>query len=197
MDALTYEGFNRDIDRLFSVGDLIDRGPESEKCLTLLREPWFFMVRGNHEDMLINACGGDGESYNWWSSYGAWAKSIENDEMENWAKLFRSFPVAITLEAGACSVGICHAEPDGQDWEMMRNHPDSTGVMLWGRRVLRNPPDYNVEGVDFTVHGHTPLDQPAWVGNRYFMDTGAGHGQKLTLRKIDDIWAEYQLRQIL
>ncbi|MGB3423953.1 MAG: metallophosphoesterase [Castellaniella sp.] len=41
-------------DRLFSVGDLADRGPDSMDCLRLLREPWFHAVRGNHEDMLID-----------------------------------------------------------------------------------------------------------------------------------------------
>ena len=29
-------------DRLFSVGDLINRGPDSERCLLLTQEPWFF-----------------------------------------------------------------------------------------------------------------------------------------------------------
>lgn len=41
-------------DRLFSVGDLIDRGPKSLGCLRLLHEPWFFVVRGNHENMLLD-----------------------------------------------------------------------------------------------------------------------------------------------
>src|SRR3546814_1363745 len=36
-------------DRLFSVGDLTDRGPDSMGCLRLLREPWFYAVHGNHE----------------------------------------------------------------------------------------------------------------------------------------------------
>src|SRR3546814_10866998 len=47
-------GFDRAKDRLFSVGDLIDRGPDSMGCLRLLREPWFFAARGNHEDMLLD-----------------------------------------------------------------------------------------------------------------------------------------------
>ncbi|BCG62942.1 MAG: serine/threonine protein phosphatase 1 [Methyloprofundus sp.] len=45
--------FNTEIDRLFSVGDLIDRGPNSIACLELLNEPWFYAVRGNHETMLL------------------------------------------------------------------------------------------------------------------------------------------------
>ena len=45
--------FNKNHDRLFSVGDLIDRGPESLRCLQLLSEPWFYAVKGNHEDMFL------------------------------------------------------------------------------------------------------------------------------------------------
>lgn len=41
-------------DRLFSVGDLIDRGPNSMRCLQFLSEPWFYAVKGNHEQMLLD-----------------------------------------------------------------------------------------------------------------------------------------------
>lgn len=47
-------GFDTGCGRLFSVGDLVDRGPDSMGCLRLLREPWFHAVRGNHEDMLLD-----------------------------------------------------------------------------------------------------------------------------------------------
>ena len=50
---LEYAGFDASQDRLFSVGDLVDRGPDSEGCLDLLREPWFFPVMGNHDAMLL------------------------------------------------------------------------------------------------------------------------------------------------
>lgn len=50
---LTEVQFNPTQDRLFAVGDLIDRGPESLRCLQLLQEPWFFAVMGNHEQMLL------------------------------------------------------------------------------------------------------------------------------------------------
>jgi serine/threonine protein phosphatase 1 len=46
--------FDEARDRLFSVGDLIDRGPDSLKCLQLLAEPWFYAVMGNHEDMMLD-----------------------------------------------------------------------------------------------------------------------------------------------
>lgn len=38
-------------DRMISVGDLVDRGPQSKRCLDLLKEPWFHAVLANHEDL--------------------------------------------------------------------------------------------------------------------------------------------------
>jgi serine/threonine protein phosphatase 1 len=46
--------FDQTRDRLFSVGDLIDRGQDSLKCLELLAEPWFYAVKGNHEDLMLD-----------------------------------------------------------------------------------------------------------------------------------------------
>lgn len=55
LDRLLAEArFDPDVDRLFSVGDLVDRGPDSMGCLALLHEPWFHAVRGNHEAMLLD-----------------------------------------------------------------------------------------------------------------------------------------------
>jgi serine/threonine protein phosphatase 1 len=47
--------FDPGCDRLFSVGDLIDRGPDSMRSLEFLRAPWFFAVKGNHEAMLLGS----------------------------------------------------------------------------------------------------------------------------------------------
>lgn len=44
-------------DRVFSVGDLIDRGPDSLATLALIEQPWFHAVLGNHELMLLNYLG--------------------------------------------------------------------------------------------------------------------------------------------
>lgn len=50
---LTEVRFDPAVDRLLSVGDLVDRGPDSMGCLALLEEPWFHAVRGNHETLLL------------------------------------------------------------------------------------------------------------------------------------------------
>lgn len=50
---LDHVQFDPAADRVFSVGDLVDRGPDSEGCLALLEHPWFHAVLGNHDAMLL------------------------------------------------------------------------------------------------------------------------------------------------
>ena len=52
-------GFNVRRDRLFSVGDLVHRGPSSTQCLRLVKEDWFYPVMGNHEAMQMGAYRGE------------------------------------------------------------------------------------------------------------------------------------------
>lgn len=50
---LDYVKFDPLRDRVFSTGDLLDRGPSPYECLNLLKKPWFHAVLGNHEDILL------------------------------------------------------------------------------------------------------------------------------------------------
>ncbi len=51
---MAHVAFDPDKDRLFSVGDLVDRGEDSPGGLALLLEPWVHAVIGNHEDMMLD-----------------------------------------------------------------------------------------------------------------------------------------------
>lgn len=190
-EELSYEGFNPSRDRLFSVGDLIDRGPKSLRCLKLLNEPWFFATRGNHEQMMID-CIKDASFPNWRRDYGQWLDEISETESREWANLLAELPIAMTIDCGDFHVGICHAEPSGRDWQRMIKDPACYKQMMWGRTVLRGEGYLGlVDGVDFTVHGHTPVPQPRRVGNRFFLDTGAGDGERLTVRNVAQLFQEY------
>jgi serine/threonine protein phosphatase 1 len=46
-------GFNEKTDRLFALGDLVDRGPNSLEALQWLQYPWFHSIMGNHELLLL------------------------------------------------------------------------------------------------------------------------------------------------
>jgi serine/threonine protein phosphatase 1 len=50
---LSHAHFDEHHDRLIATGDLFDRGPAALDCLTLPDKPWFYAVRGNHEDALL------------------------------------------------------------------------------------------------------------------------------------------------
>ena len=73
--------FNTEIDRMISVGDLIDRGHNSVAALDLLREPWFHSVMGNHEHMMLDKFFGDGTEggWLWFQNGGDWAMEAYND----------------------------------------------------------------------------------------------------------------------
>ena len=60
-------------DRLISVGDLIDRGPESLNCLSLINEPWFHSVQGNHETEMVDVFSGKVDPSTWFAFGGRWA----------------------------------------------------------------------------------------------------------------------------
>jgi serine/threonine protein phosphatase 1 len=45
--------FDPGCDRLFSVGGLVDYGPDSLRSLEFLEAPWFYAVQGTHEHMLL------------------------------------------------------------------------------------------------------------------------------------------------
>lgn len=64
--------FDPTVDRMFSVGDLIDRGPNSAICLSLLREPWFHSVMANHEQMMLDAFTGGPIGEFWFRNGGQW-----------------------------------------------------------------------------------------------------------------------------
>lgn len=55
--------FDKETDRLFSVGDLTDRGPKSKECAELIYKPWFFAVQGNHDRMFFTYILGERSLY--------------------------------------------------------------------------------------------------------------------------------------
>jgi hypothetical protein len=59
--ALTKIHFDRDRDRLFCVGDVIDRGPQSPEVVPLLEQPFVYAVCGHHEDELLQMHAGSAE----------------------------------------------------------------------------------------------------------------------------------------
>lgn len=71
--------FNKESDRIISVGDLVDRGPDSVGCLSLIREPWFHSVLANHEKMMIDKFFAGPTGDYWFNNGGVWGIEAWND----------------------------------------------------------------------------------------------------------------------
>jgi serine/threonine protein phosphatase 1 len=176
--------FDKKKDRLFSVGDLIDRGPNSLDCLSLIFEPWFFAVRGNHEQMMFDALQGDnGRMLELWMVNGAsWIYDVDIAFLREVSKQAEALmPVWLELETEAGLVGIVHAEPP-EDWAKI--HEENTQNLIWSRTKIEQEDKSMISGVLKVYVGHTPVVAPCNFGNTRFIDTGAFHTRNLTIEQI-------------
>lgn len=115
--ALNWVEFNYETDRLFSVGDLCDRGPYSSRVLEFADQLWFHAVRGNHEEMYLRAYeamymdGDHDDLLLFIRNGGHWLSGIDTDSARRIYEYFSSLPYVIEIDYGDKLVGIIHAEP--------------------------------------------------------------------------------------
>lgn len=175
-DAMARVGFDTAVDRLFSVGDLIDRGPDSHQCLEWLGHRWFHAIRGNHEQMAIDAFNNPELAGLHSCNGGIWFAAMPRCEQMQFVDAFVELPYAIEIETAFGLVGIVHAECPATDWAALLSSFDSghtRDMCLWSRRRLSDKCHDSVGGVAFVVSGHTILKSPVRHGNNLFIDTGA------------------------
>jgi serine/threonine protein phosphatase 1 len=184
-------GFNPEHDRLFSLGDLIDRGDESADVFNWLEKPWFFAIQGNHERMLINALRSQSDHlrHQWFAWGGDWAEDLPEESLDQYCKVLEKLPLAIELEiSGNRRVALVHASlPRSADWNQIKtylqNIPEDkidsdrlTTEMLWGRiqeDTLNSDTPNTLEpvsNINHVYHGHTIVSHYTTIGNRTFMD---------------------------
>lgn len=120
--------FDRACDRLFSVGDLIDHGPDSFGALARLAEwPFFHAILGNHEAMAMSSRGllrprGD-DRLIWFSNGGLWSDWLAQIEWHFVDEVLSGMPLAmeIPLRDGT-RVGMLHAElPRDAPWSAVES----------------------------------------------------------------------------
>lgn len=187
-------GFSASHDRLISVGDLIDRGPDSAGCLDLLEEPWFWTVRGNHEQLLIDAVVGQTDALwsRWLLNGGSWVLSHEDVQVQDWANALQYLPLTITVPVAGAMIGICHAEYNEAHWAD-RYDASETALMawIWGRKRLKTRDATPVAGIDWVFSGHTLVKKVETLGNSVFIDQGAFLNNPMTLIDLKDWLANH------
>lgn len=181
--------FDESKDRLFSVGDLVDRGPESEESLDWLAKPWFHAVRGNHEQMAIDYCAGLSDDYYSYNG-GKWMMRLSKSHGKLFAKAFSDLSIANDITVGDKKYGIIHAEVPVKSWndlEEVLNGKNCDGyenVAMWSRDKFNGQDDSVIDDVETVYVGHTPLKKVETLGNVIYIDTGACFGGKMTVVQI-------------
>ena len=199
MTELRKVEFDKEKDRLFSVGDLVDRGPKSLECIKLILEPWFFAVKGNHEILwyFSNADKNDIQmQYIFLQNGGELVPDHElTSELIN---AVADLPYVIELNhASGKKIGIVHAElpPNETHWgrfcKKIRNHmnPDldakkffgPVASLIWGRDRIdkyKRQSDKKriypkIEGIDRIYVGHTIVKKVYEFDEFVYLDGGA------------------------
>lgn len=190
--------FDKQVDRLFSVGDLIDRGMQSKACFKLLTQPWFHAARGNHEQMMFDWLSNPNPTNEslWLQNGGSvWAEDPDalfstDHSFKELVLLQRSqMPFALEIELlDGRRIGIIHATSPVRDWDVLEESLERVEVTrrkaLWeihANEIIHPAP---VKNIDLTVHGHTMVRGPKRRGNAVYVDTGAC----LTGERISDCY---------
>ena len=185
MDALKRRHFNPYEDLLISVGDIIDRGPDCVKCLQLMDEKWFRAVRGNHEQMALDAIENNDFAL-WMSNGGIWFSALE--DKRNALRLLnacRDLPHIIEITCANGLNVIAHADYPAAEY--VWNKPVSAQRVLWDRDRLMGfmvGKGQGIKGADHFWFGHTPLDKRYDFNNLHYIDTGAVFDGFLTLVQL-------------
>lgn len=199
---LTELGFDGRVDRLFSVGDLIDRGKDSLAALRLLQEPWFFAVLGNHERMMLEYLFEPEKPNLWLENGGDWHQSVDWAQLLELAQLVRQLPLIRIVGEGQNRFQLVHAQmPEADQFLDRELGSDDIEFATWSRQLIRaaeafqiyhgisepvgrpvsieeveNLPHYQPIDIDhaLTFCGHSVIPRPMLWRSHYLLDTGAG-----------------------
>jgi len=164
--------FSKKWDRLFCVGDLIDRGPQSELATYYMDYAhWFFPVMGNHENMFLM-----GQlDFPWHERYikdhirngGEWAYKMDKEKFIALRKAIDDLPLIIQVD----DTIIVHAAlPAVESLEDIEKNPTIyLETALWHREAY---PPILIPGINRVFVGHSIVNEPTQYGKIINIDTG-------------------------
>lgn len=197
MQELEKIRFNFEQDLLICTGDLVDRGSENLECISLLDQPWFSSVRGNHEEMCIK-----GRDDVWIQDMharngGEWFYLLSKEKQDELSEILSKLPLVIEIQLEDKNIGILHADIDIHDWNQFKTNiakgerkiPGLTSAYtnaLWGRgRIRHHSKRYGtVKNIDEIYLGHTIVKRHTQIDNCHYIDIGSSYTQKLCIVKI-------------
>ena len=194
--ALRAIDFEYGRDRLFSVGDLIDRGSNSIEALEWLENERFeAVVMGNHEAEMLRMLQ-TGEILEPAKPYQQWMWHIDRPDLFRWHRALRPLPLAVTVEtAVAGRVGIVHCSTWSDSWSATIEALEKRDIVAINMVLLgideherrAGPSGNEVVGIDRVIAGHDARKEIERRANMWCIDTGAGFREInwLSLARID------------
>ena len=187
--------FEHGRDRLFSVGDLIDRGPNSIEALEWLEAGRFeAVVMGNHEAEMVNLMQ-SGDIHAPRKPYQRWMRQIPKMHLHRWYHALTALPIAVTVETPTGWVGIVHCSTWHDSWDATLEAIEARDIVAINMVLLgineqekrAGPTGREVTGIDRVIAGHDAAKQVGRRANTWCIDTGAGFPamNRLTLARID------------
>ncbi len=187
--------FNPATDRLLSVGDLVDRGPDSPACLGLLLEPWFHAVTGNHEAMLVARFLSDDRDLSARDMHqangGSWFHGpghvASDPDLATLLQRAAALPHLLVVGTGRERYHLVHAElPAGRNTPVVTDAEIDAGLpgvaldpLIWTRQLMSGwAPGVprSQRGLSTTYCGHTPEPKVRRRRSHVCLDTGACFG---------------------
>lgn len=183
-------------DRLFSVGDLVDRGDESFEAIDWLECGRISLaIVGNHEEMMLRALmerplEDDASAYSgmtaarlcglWEMNGGDWwyygiPESQRLQETRRWLAMLESLPYAATIKTPYGRIGMVHSCPMWKRWDdfldAMEHGPQGARTRaVWSRQRSRGMYQYEIDDEPGSSQGSVPEGE--YEGVRAVM---AGH----------------------
>ena len=177
--------------RLITLGDYVDRGPDSFRVVRLIRHrlrslyPSFASIinlKGNHEFMMARAAlGGEtGDKESWVSPDNGGDATVESYPN---IELLRDDAAWLAELPTSCEDALRYYVHAGiRPGVRLKDQNDED--KLWIRRLFlkdRTPHE------KYIVHGHTPVLKPDAQENRINIDTAAVYGGRLTAAAFDGL----------
>ena len=170
--------FKEGEDILIATGDLGDRGPSSlevyEKFIDDGLTDSYYSVLGNHDNFIIEDL--------WYSDHirqgGSWyCFGIQKADKLKVKDYISTLPICIQCNIGDKKLAITHAEipVDVTSFDDYKSKHLDKGIYnpsIWNRYAIRDDDIHKVDGIDWSIHGHSFTEEPVFMKNRLYIDTG-------------------------
>jgi len=143
----------------------------------LLEQPWFYAVRGNHEEMLFAEPGSELAKIHHGAG-GEWFFDCDSVEKNHLQVLIDGHcPIAFTIASEFGDIGVSHASAP-QNWRLIQGASESDTRLLqdciWSTKQFQQVKQgqlSQVENIKVTIHGHVNCQQVTTNMNQLWIDT--------------------------